>query len=140
MPKDTNNTAGSDCPSTPCSELEVLANVLEMPAEELREAAQGIREERKKIALLEKLKIIREGNTAILPTGEIVVRGTAGAMDYPTMQSAACPEAVEAAKKVPAEQIADAIRWTESYLETLKVRSLVSSPNAKPHATDSAEK
>ena len=114
-----------------CSALEVLANVLEMPADELRDAARSIRDDRKKIALLEKLKIIREGNTAILPTGEIVPRGTLGAMDYPTAQAAPCREAVEAAKKVPMEQIPDAIRWTESYLETLKVRSLVSSPNVK---------
>jgi hypothetical protein len=109
--------------------LERLADVLEMPADELREAAQNMRDERKKIALLEKLKIIREGNTAITPNGEIVPRGTTGAMDYPTLQSGHCPEAEEAAKKVPVEQIADAIQWTETYLETLKVRSQVSRKN-----------
>lgn len=32
--------------------------------------------------LMEKLRIIQSGKTAILPTGEIVERGTAGAMDY----------------------------------------------------------
>ena len=36
----------------------------------------------KEAALLEKLRIIRSGNTAILPTGEIVERGTPGSMDY----------------------------------------------------------
>ena len=110
--------------------LEILAEVIEMPAEELRLAAQNIRDERKKIALLEKLKIIREGNTSITPNGEIVPRGTAGAMDYPTLQSGHCHTAEDAAKKVPIDQIADAIQWTETYLETLKVRSLVSRMNS----------
>lgn len=32
--------------------------------------------------LLEKVRIIRSGNTAILPTGEIVERGTPGSMNY----------------------------------------------------------
>ena len=35
----------------------------------------------------------------------------------------------EAAMAVPVEQIDDAIKWTESYLETLKVRTLVSRQN-----------
>lgn len=33
-----------------------------------------------------------------------------------------CPEAIEAANKVPTEQLQDAIQWTESYLKTLQVR------------------
>jgi hypothetical protein len=117
------------------SALERLSSILEMPADDLREAARGIRDERKKIALLEKLKIIREGNTAILPTGEIVPRGTEGAMEYPKLQAGKCPEATEAAKKVPINQIPDAIQWTESYLETLKVRTLVSPLNERVLAT-----
>lgn len=38
----------------------------------------------KKDKLMEKLRIIQSGKTAILPTGEIVERGTPGAMDYET--------------------------------------------------------
>lgn len=36
----------------------------------------------KKDNLMEKLRIIQSGNTAIMPTGEIVERGTPGATEY----------------------------------------------------------
>lgn len=36
----------------------------------------------KKSKLIEKLQIIQSGKTAIMPTGEIVERGTAGSTDY----------------------------------------------------------
>jgi len=36
--------------------------------------------------LLEKVRIIRSGNTAILPTGEIVERGTPGSTNYNSNQ------------------------------------------------------
>ena len=41
----------------------------------------------KKGNLMEKLRIIQSGKTAILPTGEIVERGTAGAMGYDSPQN-----------------------------------------------------
>jgi len=62
--------------------LEKLASLLEMPAEHVREAAENIGRERKHAALLAKIHLIRERNTAILPTGEIVARGTPGSMIY----------------------------------------------------------
>jgi hypothetical protein len=64
------------------SRIEILADVLEMPADHVREAAEAIRQERMKKNLLAKVQLIRDRNTAILPTGEIVARGTDGAMDY----------------------------------------------------------
>jgi hypothetical protein len=65
--------------------LERLADFLEMPADHVREAAEAIRQERKDklvASLMGKVNLIRERNTAILPTGEIVARGTPGAMNY----------------------------------------------------------
>lgn len=64
--------------------LERLAHILEMPAEHVREAAEQIRTNRMKERLMEKVRIIRSGNTAITPTGEIVERGTPGSMSYTT--------------------------------------------------------
>ena len=62
--------------------LEVLAEILEMPADELRECAEAIRQERMKKNLLAKVQLIRDRNAAILPTGEIVAKGTPNAIDY----------------------------------------------------------
>lgn len=73
------------------SALERLANLLDMPAEDVREAARNIarkRIETKHAALMEKVRLIRERNTAILPTGEIVARDTPGAMPYDSPQNA----------------------------------------------------
>lgn len=39
-----------------------------------------------------------------------------------------------AARSVPEDQIEDVIKWTERYLEKLKKRTLVSSPNNTNHA------
>lgn len=72
-------------PPTAGSALERLANLLDMPAEDVREAARNIarkRVEEKHAALMAKVRLIREKNTAILPTGEIVARDTPGAMPY----------------------------------------------------------
>lgn len=62
--------------------LEVLAEILKMPADELRECIKAIRQERMKKNLLAKVQLIRDRNAAILPTGEIVAKGTPGAIDY----------------------------------------------------------
>jgi hypothetical protein len=85
------NTAGSDCPAATCSALEFLAQELGMPAEHVREAARNIarkRMETKHADLMEKVRLIREKNTAILPTGEIVARDTPGAMPYDSLHNA----------------------------------------------------
>ena len=62
--------------------LERFASAIGMPAEHVREAAENIRREQRREALLEKVRLIRERNAAILPTGEIVPRGTPGAMNF----------------------------------------------------------
>lgn len=59
-----------------------LASIVEMPTDHIREAGDQMKTERMKRRLLEKVNLIRAGNTAILPTGEIVARGTTGSMDY----------------------------------------------------------
>lgn len=64
------------------TKLEILAEELEMPADHVREAAEAIRQDRMKKNLLAKVQLIRDRNSAILPTGEIVEKGTPGAMDY----------------------------------------------------------
>lgn len=64
------------------TKLEILADELGMPADHVREAAEAIRQKRMKERLLAKVQLIRDRNTAILPTGEIVERGTPGAMNY----------------------------------------------------------
>jgi hypothetical protein len=71
--------------------LERLADVIGMPADELRECAIAIRHERMKRELLAKVQLIRDRNTAILPTGEIVARGTPGAMDYHSSENSKFP-------------------------------------------------
>ena len=84
-------TADGGCPPATCSALEFLAQELDMPVEHIREAARNIarkRMETKHADLMEKVRLIREKNTAILPTGEIVARGTPGAMDYNSPQNA----------------------------------------------------
>lgn len=43
----------------------------------------------KKDNLMEKLRIIQSGKTAIMPTGEIVERSTAGSMDYDSLNGQA---------------------------------------------------
>ena len=68
----------------PTTALERLADCLEMPADHLRKAADNIRRERLHASLMAKVQLIRDRNTAILPTGEIVPRGTPGAMPYET--------------------------------------------------------
>lgn len=68
-------------PTTP---LEALAEVVEIPVDELKQIARRIATERKFSGLMEKVRLIRSGNTAILPTGEIVPRSTPGAMPYET--------------------------------------------------------
>lgn len=73
------------------SSLERLANSLEMPVDHVREAAEAISQERndKLVAsLMSKVALIRERNTAIMPTGEIVARGTPGAMNYESPENA----------------------------------------------------
>jgi hypothetical protein len=45
-------------------------------------ANQQLKEELKMAALLTKAKLINDRNSAILPTGEIVAKGTPGAIDY----------------------------------------------------------
>lgn len=66
------------------TKLEIFAELIEMTVEHLREAADNIRRERMKNNLLAKVQLIRDRNTAILPTGEIVPRGTPGAIPYET--------------------------------------------------------
>lgn len=75
-------------PASAGSALERLADILEMPADHVREAAEEIRRKRNIETLMAKVQLIRERNTAILPTGEIVARGTPGAMDYESPQNA----------------------------------------------------
>lgn len=80
----------SPVPYSPSS-LERLADLLDMPADDVREATRNIarkRMEEKHAGLMEKVRLIRERNTAILPTGEIVARGTPGAMDYESPENA----------------------------------------------------
>jgi hypothetical protein len=91
IPENTDTPLMADCPSAPCSALEFLAQELGMPAEHIREAARNIarkRMETKHADLMEKVRLIRDKNTAILPTGEIVARDTPGAMPYDSPQNA----------------------------------------------------
>jgi hypothetical protein len=52
-----------------------------------KDIADAIRQHLKTEALLAKVELMRSGNTAILPTGEIVARGTPGATDYDSSNS-----------------------------------------------------
>lgn len=54
--------------------IDHLANILGMDVQTIRNAAIAIREARKTEAFLEKIRIIRSGNTAITQSGEIVDR------------------------------------------------------------------
>lgn len=45
-----------------------------------------------------------------------------------------------AARAVPEDQIEDVIKWTEHYLETLKVRTLVFPPNNMNQLTSKEDK
>jgi len=61
-----------------------------MPVDHVREAAEAIRDERKAklvSALMQKVNLTRDRNTAILPTGEIVARGTPRAIPYDSPQN-----------------------------------------------------
>jgi len=90
MNKPSPSTKGCEASApVPCSALERLASALDIPADDLREFAWNIAREKKYAAAMEKVRLIRERNTAILPTGEIVARGTPGSMDYNSPPNAA---------------------------------------------------
>jgi hypothetical protein len=83
------------CFRRPATTLERLANILDMPAGHVREAAEQIRTNQMKERLMEKVRVIRSGNTAITPTGEIVDRDERpDAMPYETNEAPAATERI----------------------------------------------
>lgn len=84
MSKETDNQTNT----THGSAVERLAALLDMSAKDVEEAARNIARKRMYESLMEKVRLIREMNTAILPTGEIVDRGTPGSLPYDSPQNA----------------------------------------------------
>ena len=67
------------------TKLEILADELNMDADYVRDVAKSIRYKRNDelmSSLMAKVKLIRERNAAILPSGEIVGRVTPNSMSY----------------------------------------------------------
>lgn len=82
MKKCSNKAALSGSSPLASSAIDRLAKFVGMPVDHVRGAIENIRRERMKNRLMEKVRLIREGRSAILPSGEIVEQGTPGAMQY----------------------------------------------------------